>query len=217
MTTPPLGGFGSVDQSFDVVSQRDKKYRRNLLVTVIVGVIAFAMLAVGTVVVLFRYSSKFLQADKTRESLSWDGAPGEILHTTYTNPAYGLTLKLPGQWLPSKTPTKFLCHLVGFGRFHAVLETDFPVFTSSVDGDAALVARRYETAQGWTLNSDEPARVSGLPARVLRLTTPRGVDVDLVLVKRWPVVYGLSVAGPAGDSDDWQRVRQALPQSLEIR
>jgi len=215
MTTPPPGGFGPVDQSFDVVS-RDKRYRRNLVVTVIVGVSAFVMLAVATVVFLARYSGKFLQADKTRESLSWDGAPGEILRTTYTNPAYGLTLKLPGQWLPSKTPTRFLCHLVGFGRFHAVLETDFPVLTASIDQDANLVARRYETAQGWTLNSDEPTHVSGLPAHMLRLTTPRGVDVDLMLVKRWPVDYGLSVAGPAGDSDDWQRIRQALPPSLEI-
>jgi hypothetical protein len=215
MTTPPPGGFGSVDQSFDVVS-RDKRYRRNLVVTVIVGVSAFVMLAVATVVFLARYSGKFLQADKTRESLSWDGAPGEILRTTYTNPVYGLALKLPGQWLPSKTPTRFLCHLVGFGRFHAVLETDFPVLTPSVDGDANVVATRYQTRQGWTLNSDEPIRVSGLPAHMLHLTTPRGVDVDLVLVKRWPVDYGLSVAGPANDLDDWKRIRQALPQSLEI-
>jgi len=205
-----------INLSFDIVSQREKKYRRNLLVTVIVGVIAFAMLAVRTVVVLARYYAKFVQADKTRESLSWDGAPGEILHTTYTNPTYGVILKLPGQWLPSKTPTKYLCHLVGFGGFHAVLETDFPVLTASIDGDANVVARRYQTAQGWTLDSDEPIRVSGLPAHLLRLTTPRGVDVDLVLVKRWPVDYGRSVSGPAGDSDYWQRIRQTLPQSLEI-
>jgi len=216
MTTPPPGGFASVEQSFDVTSQRDKKYRRNLLVTAIVGAIAFAMLGVATVVFLVRYSGKFLEPDKTRESLSWDGAPGEILTTTYTNPTYGLAFKLPGQWLPSKTPTKFLCHLVGFGRFHAVLETDFPVLTASIDQDANVVAKRYQTAQDWTLNSDEPVSVSGLPAHLLRLTPPR-VDVELVLVKRWPVDYGLSVAGPADDADDWQRIRKALPQSLQIQ
>jgi hypothetical protein len=215
MTTPPLGSLGSVDPSFGVVSRREKKYQRNLIVTIIVGVIAFATLAVGTVVLLARYSSKYVQTDRTREALSWDGAPGEITDTTYANPAYGVDLKLPGQWLPSKTPTRFLCHLIAFGRFHAVLETDFPVLTSSIDRDADLLARRYQ-AQGWTLDSDEPIRISGLPAHMLHLTSSRAVDVDMLLVKRWPVDYGLSVAGPASDSLHWQLIRQALPQSLEI-
>lgn len=184
-----------------------------LSVALVIVVAGFAIS--GTLLV--RYAAKFAQMDGTHESLSWDGAPGPVLHTTYKNPAYGVKLTLPGAWEPSHTPTPYLCHLIDFHRFVAVFATDFPVFTPSVDSDAALVAQRYETNHGWTLSSEESAVISGLPAHILHLASPRAIDVDLVMVKKWPVVYELSVAGPSRDLGRWKTVRAALPQAIEIK
>jgi hypothetical protein len=195
-------------------------YKTNRKTVFIVLSVAFLVVVIGFVfsgTLFVRYTSKFAQADRRHESLSWDGAPGEVLRTTYRNPAYGVTLKLPGAWTPSKVPTRFLCHLVAFDRFSAVMEADFPILTSSVDEDAALVARRYETNQGWALRSGESTTISGLPAHILRMTSPRGFDVDMVMVKKWPVLYALSVAGPSDDSEHWNTVRAALLQSIEIK
>ena len=181
--------------------------------------ISFVIVVTGFTVsgILFvRYAAKFAEIDRTQESLSWEGAPGEVLRTTYKNPAYGVALTLPGAWKPAQGATKFLCHLNGPARFNAVFGANFPVLTPSVDSDAALVANRYETIDGWVLNSQESTTISGLPAHILRLTSRRSVGVDLVMVKKWPVVYELSVAGPSADSEHWRIVRAALPQAIHI-
>lgn len=187
---------------------------------------AFIIISISLVIVVtgfavsgilfVRYAAKFAEIDRTQESLSWDGAPGEVLHTTYKNPAYGVTLTLPGAWKPTQGATRFLCHLNGPDRFNAVFGASFPVLTPSVDSDASLVANRYETIDGWVLNSQESTTISGLPAHILRLTSRRSVGVDLVMVKKWPVVYELSVAGPSADSEHWRIVRAALPQAIHI-
>lgn len=217
MSVPLAGDPGP---TYRAAPQFAPPYQTNRKSVFIIISIALLIVVAGFAVsgVLFvRYTAKFTQMDRTHESISQDGAPGDILHTTYKNPAYGVTLTLPGAWAPSKSPTPFLCHLVAFTRFNAVLEADFPVLTPSVDSDAALVAKRYEMNQGWTLKGEESTTVSGFPAHVLHLTTSRGADVDLLMVKKWPMVYALSVAGPSADSEHWKIVRDALPQSIAIK
>jgi hypothetical protein len=195
-------------------------YKTNRTSVFIIISIALVIVLAGFAVsgtLLVRYAAKFAEIDRTHESLSWDGAPGEVLHTTYKNPEYGVTLTLPGVWKPTQSPNSFLCHLIASDRFNAVLGADFPVLTPSVASDAALVAKRYETNDGWVLNSEESITISGLPAHILRLTSRRNVGVDLVMVKKWPVVYELSVAGPSTDSEHWKMVRAAIPHAIAIR
>jgi hypothetical protein len=202
-----------VAPSFAAPSQNN---RRSAFI--IISIALFIVVAGFSIsgVLLVRYIGKFTRMDRAHESLSWDSAPGGIHHTTYKNPAYGVTLTLPGEWTPSKRPTPYLCHLVSLTHFNAVLQTDFPVLTSSIDDDATLLAKRYTSYPGYILKGDEATRISGFPAHILQLSTPRGVDLEVIMVKKWPIVYGLSVAGPSGDSDDWKTVRTALPQALQI-
>lgn len=207
----PVPAFG--------VTSRAAPYKTNRTSVFIILLIALVIVVAGFAVsgtLLVRYMAKFAEIDRTHESLSWDGAPGEILHTTYTNPAYGLTLKLPGRWLPSERPASdpYLFHLVAFDGFHALFWPEFPVLTSSVNEDAARFVRGYET-RGWRLDSEESTSVSGLPAHVLRFDSPRG-NADLVIVKKGPALYTLSVAGPASDLDHWKMVRAALLQAIQI-
>jgi hypothetical protein len=213
----PLAGDSAptyrVAPSFAAPSQSNRKSAFIIIsIALLIVVVGFSVSSV----LLVRYIGKFTLMDRSHESLSWDGAPGGIHHTTYKNPAYGVTLTLPGEWTPSRKPTSYLCHLVASTHFSAVLQTNFPVLTPSIDDDATLLAKRYTSYPGYVLKGDEAASISGFPAHLLRLSTPRGVDLDVVMVKKWPVVYALSVAGPSDDSDDWKTVRSALPRALQI-
>lgn len=194
---------------------QDNRKSAFISISIAIVVIAAGMSVLG--VLFVRYTGRFRRMDHSRESLSWDGSPGNILRTVYKNPVYGLTLTLPGEWRPSRRPTPYLCHLIGFGRFNALLEADFPILTPSIDDDVSLVVRNYTASPGWSLKSKESLTISGLPAEVLHLQSPRDVDVDMLMVKKWPVVYGLSVAGPSGDSDDWKFLRASLAQALDVK
>jgi hypothetical protein len=217
MTTPPLGSLSSAEESLLAASQRDKRYQRNLVVTLVGGAVALVSLTIIALGLFGRYASKFVQTDRRQEALSYARNAGQPVQTTYANPTYGVTMKLPGEWIPSKVPTRFLCHLIAFDRFHAVLEVDFPVFSPNIDNDAVLVARRYQARNSWTLNSEQSLQVSGYPAHLLRFSTARDVDADVLLIKKWPPVYGLSFAGPKDDADHWKLIRDAMPNALDIR
>jgi hypothetical protein len=82
-------------------------YKNNRASIFIILSVALVIVVAGFAIsgtLLVRYAAKFAQMDRTHESLSWDGAPGPVLHTTYKNPAYGVKLTLPGAWEPSHTP-----------------------------------------------------------------------------------------------------------------
>ncbi|MGA2509307.1 MAG: hypothetical protein ABSG27_03690 [Candidatus Acidiferrales bacterium] len=215
MSIPVAGESGPAVRTTHLFGQR--KTDRKPIITVVVALAIVVAGFVSAGIMLVRYASKFGSMDRTHESLSWEPNQGDAVSTTYANPKYGVTLKLPGRWEFSPTPTKYLCHLLSSDGFNAVFELDFPVLTPSVDSDAAMVARRYEGRDGWTLDSEESLEVSGLPAHVLRTTSPRKIGINVLLVKKWPLVYGLDVAGPADAADEWQRLRAALPQSIEIK
>jgi len=217
MSVPLAGDHGPTCRAAPQFAAPYQTNRRSAFIIISIALLIVVAGFAFSGVLFVRYAGKFTRMDRSHESLSQEGAPGDVLHTVYTNPAYGVTLTLPGAWVPSKHPTPYLCHLVAFTRFNAVLEADFPVLTPSVDSDASLVAKRYEMNQGWTLKGEESTSVSGFPAHVLHLTTSRGADVDLMMVKKWPIIYALSVAGPSADSEHWKMVRDALAQSISLK
>jgi hypothetical protein len=217
MSMSVLGISGPPPEIPPVISERDKSDRKiviiviSLLIVVVVGLVA----VVGGF--SFYYASKYAAIDKTHDSLTWDPQQSNALFTTFESPAGGVTMKLPGEWEMSRNPTKYLCHLVNPDNFSAVLELDFPALTPSLDADASQVATRYETGAQWTLIREESFQVNGMPAHLLRFDTQRNVDVDIVMLKKWPVDYGLSIAGRPDATDEWQRIEAALPQAITIK
>jgi hypothetical protein len=219
MTIPPSGDSGPapITPPPAPANERDKSDRRlviiviSLLIVVVVGLVA----VVGGLSVY--YTSKYTAIDKTHDSLTWDPQQTNALVTTFESPAGRVTMKLPGEWEMSKTPTKYLCHLVNPDHFNAVLEVDFPALTPSIEVDASQVAMRYETGAQWTLIREESLLVNGVPAHLLHLDTHRNVNVDIVMLKKWPVDYSLSIAGRPDATDEWQRIEDALPQAITIK
>jgi len=219
MTIPLSGGSGPAPLSPQPVfaNQRDKSDRKVIIIVIsLLIAVAVALVAVVAGFSIY-YSSKYAAINRTNDSISWDPDHSDAVFTTFESPSAGVTLKLPGKWELSKTPTKYICHLVNPANFNAVLELDFPSLTPSIDVDAAQVTTRYETKNQWTISRDESIEVNGFPAHLLRMDTHRNVYVDIVLVKKWPADYGLSIAGRPDATDEWQRIEAALPQAITIK
>ena len=168
------------------------------------------------------YVARFNSIDKTRESLSWEPSESQPMFTVYANPAYGVSLNLPGQWVRVQSPFKSFCTLIGSpdagpGRFDVMFWPIFPALATSIDPDANAVRDRY-IKLGWTLKSEEWTRVNGRRARVLRFAASvQRRDLDVVMVKKWPVTYALAFTGASTQQNGWQRLRDSLPQSLAIK
>jgi len=219
MTIPLSGDSGPapVAPHPAFANERDKSDRKVIIIVIsllIVVVVGFVAVVGG---LSFYYASKYTAIDRTHDSLSWDPEQSNAQFTTFESLGAGVTLKLPGKWELSANPTKYLCHLVNPDHFNAVLELDFPALTSSIELDAAQVTARYQTRNRWTLIRDESLEVNGLPAHLLRMNSQRNVDVDIVLVKKWPVDYGLSIAGRPDATDEWKRIEDALPQAITVK
>ncbi len=169
-----------------------------------------------------RYVAKFNTIDKTRESLSWEPSESQPMFTIYANPVYGVSLNLPGQWVRIQSPYKSFCTLIGSpdagsDHFDVMFSPIFPALSLSIDADANAIRDRYNR-QGWTLQSEESIRINGKRARVFHFATSvQRLDLDLVLVKKWPVTYAIAFTGDSTQQAGWQRLRDALPQSLQIK
>ncbi|HKV04347.1 MAG TPA: hypothetical protein VJO53_04470 [Candidatus Acidoferrales bacterium] len=164
-----------------------------------------------------RYENKFGTIDKSRESLSWDPDQSNATSTIYANPAYGVSLNLPGKWVHTRPPYKCFCTLSGPGKFVTMFWPLFPAPSPSVDAEAASISTNYRTRAGWILQSNESTPINRRPARLLRYKISNlHSDFMLVLVKQWPVMYASGITGPES-SDEWQQIGDALPHALTIQ
>src|SRR5208282_3739703 len=141
--------------------------------------------------------------------------------TTYTNPAYGVTLKLPGRWMRVRPPYPSFCTLAGDpsdgpSRFDVMFWPIYTASPASLDDEANMMAVMYQRNAGWTFRGGESLQINGRYARILRFSTSPRDDLTLVVVKKWPATYGLLFTGPGDATEDWQHLRAALSQSIEI-
>lgn len=217
MNMSVLGVSGPPPEIPAVVSARDKADRKIVIVVISLLIVAVVALVAVVVGFSFHYAYKYAAIDKTHDSLTWDPQQTNALFTTFESPAAGAKLKLPGEWEMARNTTKYLCHLVNSDHFNAVLEVDFPALTPSIDVDATQVAMRYETGNHWTLIREESLVVNGVPAHLLRMDTHRNVNLDIVMLKKWPADYSLSIAGRSDATSEWQRIEDALPQSITVQ
>lgn len=178
-------------------------------ITVVVIIVA---LAAGSFLLIKNYVGKFVVLDNSQSSV----AVGEI-QTVYTNPKYGVTLTLPGKWHQVPPPYRSFCTLSGGNGFFAMFWPIFPAPGATVDQDAEMLKQSYLKRGRWTLVSDSRTDINGRAGRILRFqTNSRGGDLQLTIVKKWPVVYALAINGPH-DSSEWPGITDALQQSIEVK
>lgn len=216
MNMSVLGVSGPPPEIPAVVSERDKSDRR-IVVVLITLFISLVVGGIGTVIgVWAHYALKFGTIDRYHESLSWDPDISHATSTTFDSPAYGVTLKLPGKWGSTQETSADICHLLRADRrFNVLVRPRFPSFAPP-GAIAAQVVNRFRS-MGWIVKSEDSASVSGLPAEDFRLLSPKGVEVDEIIVQKLPVVYVVVVSGPPSDTDSWQRSHDALSRAISIR
>jgi len=71
---------------------------------------------------------------------------------------------------------------------------------------------------GFKTKSRRELSVRGRAASVLEFKTPDGkVDMDVLLVRKWPVIYMVSITGSETGDASWKQVADSLSESVEIR
>jgi|GEM_PF-5194605 hypothetical protein len=204
-------------------SPRDKNDRKLVIIVISAVIVLFVGSVAGAAGLWVHYAAKFNKIDKTHEVPSSDTSRAGDLSTIYTNPAYGVTLKLPGQWRRARAPFRSFCTLAGSpdGGLTRLYAMFWPIFTgapASVDTESNMIAAGYRRNAGWTLLGSESIQINGRDARMLRFSIPQGnAELALIVVNKWPATYALAVTGPSNAPDAWQRLRAALPQSIEIK
>ena len=185
---------------------------RTVAVVGIAVVVILAAIAIGAITYVRSFAAKFKTLDDSQSSFS-----ATETQTVYTNPKYGVTLKLPGKWRRVRPPFKSFCTLASSSGMSAMFWPIFPAPGANVDQDAQIIAQGYTRQGRWTMESDSVVEVNGRRGRKMRFQTNfAGQELEMVVVKKWPVLYALAITAPR-DSDDWSEIEDALPQSMEVK
>lgn len=216
MNMSVMGISGPPPEIPAVVSDRDRTDRKIIIVVIALFVVLFVGGIGAFVAVTAHYAARYGNIDHSHESLSWDPSISQAASTTFESPGYGITLKLPGRWDSMKQTPNVICRLLRADRrFNVLVRPYFPSF-SPPGSVSAQIARRFQS-QGWIVKGENSITVSGLPADEIQLVTPKGAEVDELVIQKVPVVYFVALSGPASDAESWQLLRDALPQSITIR
>ena len=153
MNMSVLGISGPPQEIPAAVSERDKSDRKIVVVLICVVIVAFVAVVGTALLVWTHYSAKYANIDKSHETLSWNLDPPLLPSTTYTNPPYGVTLKLPGKWVRVRPPYRCFITLAGSldsGTPHFDVMF-WPIFTgvpSSVDTASSVYQRSIFKRRG---------------------------------------------------------------------
>ena len=132
-----------------VVSERDKSDRKIILVIIVLTVVV----VVGSLGAVMGYWSHFSRRyghiDRSRETLSFDLDKVQNVSTTYSNPPYGVSLTLPGNWRRISVPNQSFVGLAdGAGstpHFSVLFQPAFTGFPMPTDNEANVLAAKYAT------------------------------------------------------------------------
>jgi hypothetical protein len=171
---------------------------------VIIGAVAISLFAL-----IYSNIVKFATVDNSNSSVTVTEA-----QTTYTNPKYGVTLKLPAKWEQTDTPRyQDFCRLSGNDGLFARFRPFFPMLASPDQFAEGFTSAFVK--QGWTLVSDSRTEINGRTGHITRFEK-NFAQVEVVVVRKGPVMYELLISG-SRRSSEWSRITDALPQSIEVK
>jgi hypothetical protein len=223
MNMSVLGISGPPPEIPPAISERDKTDRKIVAVLICLVIVVVAGFAGTAVFLWIHYSAKYTNIDKSHETLSVNLDQSQYPFTTYTNPPYGVTLKLPGKWVRVRPPINCFVMLAGSpdyaaNHFDALFWPIFTALPSSVDTQAQFIIASYSAGMGWKLEKSETMQINGREARVMSFATrQQNLSITLVVLNKGNVTYGLILSGPGIESEGWQHIEDALPDAITIR
>ncbi len=207
------------------------------IVRIIIASAVMLVIAIGFGVYKFsEYSSKFNHVDHSADRMQFRGLPvvsqdpnlqkmSDLEHeTTYSNAPSGVTLILPGMWrkanfgeVTNPALSHRFCILSSDFGFDVMFWPLFPDPRLSLASDAERMVARFSASGTFAFESQRDLTIHGLPAKELSFLYNSRIKFKMILVRKWPALYLLSVSGSPDATDSWKRVEDALPNSLEIR
>jgi hypothetical protein len=216
-----LGLSGPPPPPRPVVSPRDKSDHK-IIATIIACVVLLVVGSVGGVMGYWiHFSKKYGHIDRSRETLSLNLDKLQNVSTTYSNPPYGVSLTLPGNWRRVNVPNQSFVGLAdGTGvtpHFNVLFQPTFTGFPIPTDKEANVLAARTATILGARLQRTDHTTINGREAAILRFANDaRKESFNVVVVDKGPVAYTLIILGPTAATDRWQYLDAMLPQSIKL-
>ncbi len=217
------------------LSPRDEERFQKILWLVVSGSIVMILAAGAGITTWYQHARRLSEVDHSADAINsaslkkgYQEVGGAIkfsLQTTYENSRSGVKLKLPGVWYPVSAPgmTKpdvghRFCVLSSADGLSAMFWPQSPNLLLSLDAGAALISKDFATSGTFVLKGERKLMMGGREAREVQLTSPKtGLDLNLVLLQKWPVVYVLAITGSSQSRDAWKQVENGLPGAVEIR
>ena len=182
-----------------------------------------SFVVVGAALYWFHYIQKYGNIDRSGETLSFDYDPHQNISTTYSNPKYGVSLTLPGNWSRIGVASNAFVGLADAPprtspRFLVILEPAFTGIPLSVDAEASSLASRYAKLARGTLERIERISINGRNARVLYFSgDAANRTVRMAVFDRGPIAYILIIYGPTDATARWQYLDSILPRINQAR
>lgn len=139
--------------------------------------------------------------------------------THYENPRYGVTLRLPGVWVPERPAPNQFCTLVNSDQGMAVVFFAEALPFKTFDEYVAQYRSSVQLDDSNKIDSDEPFELDGIPARrIVYHTDEDGLITReaALIVKKGLSGYAVSVTATEPEASSWARLVQALPKALLI-
>ncbi|HEX9223384.1 MAG TPA: hypothetical protein VF860_08630 [Candidatus Acidoferrales bacterium] len=207
-----------IAQSYPPPKPKPASNRRTIILILVFS--GIAILAVGAYA-LYRagswYSRRYLNIDQSQATFV---ATDE--ESVYRNPAYGVTLRLPGRWArESRTPVGHYCQLRQLHtRAFAGFRTQFVSPQQNMDQFTGALVFGLAKRGSYKLISQESLTVNGRTARQLTfeytLTGELWRMVMLLMNKAYNL-YQVTLVGPVGDDDSWKELVESLSHAVEIQ
>ena len=217
-----LGPSGPPPLPPPVVSERDKSDGRIIRVIIVSVVIVIVGAAGAAISYWIHFSRKYANIDHSSETLSVT-FDGKDTSTNYSNPKYGISLKLPGHWdrigvnrnafvgladAPPRTSPRFL----------VMFQSAFTGVPVPIDSEASSIAGRYVGFQAVKLERIERTTIGGRDARVLHFTDDaHNRTFRIAVLENGPVAYILIILGPTDATARWQYLDSVLPQMIKVQ
>ena len=181
-----------------------------------------------------RYSRKISEVDHSADSITTSASQPLRLEssprpsyqtafeTVYKNAKTGVTLRLPGVWRKVSAPqiTKpDVAHRFCILDSQDGLDLMFwpqPDLLPSLDADADFLRKNYG-AGGYIVRGQRDLEIRAKKAKELEFFVPSsGLNLNLVIIRKWPVLYVLAITGSPQSQTAWERVENALPEAVDI-
>lgn len=179
-------------------------------------VAAFLFSLLGGMAILYgwwsHYSTRYGKVSQASASFQANDE-----ESVYSNPDYGMKLRLPGKWQNGGAfADQQICNLFRPDGFTAMFRVRFPVFSNAEElaqgmvWAAGLKKNPVEVVDEW------PVDVNGSPGYVLEMEDSRKNRLVMVIVTSGPVAYILNLTGPQSAEEEWDSILEAISEAIEI-